>query len=90
LAFEAVAESPALGAGVDDVCFVGDPVHDGFREAGVGEYFGPLAEREVGGHDQAAFFVALADDLEDEFGGAVGQREVAELIKLCGYPYSST
>src|SRR5919197_6331053 len=53
-AFEAVAEAPALGAGVDDVRAVGDPVDDGLREARVGEDLGPFAERQVRGHDQAA------------------------------------
>jgi hypothetical protein len=51
-AFEAVAEAPALGAGVDDVRAVGDPVDDGFREPRVGEHLGPFAERQVGGEDQ--------------------------------------
>ena len=41
-AFEAVPEAPALGAGVDDVRFVRDPVNDGLREPGVGEHFGPF------------------------------------------------
>ena len=81
LAFEAVAEAPGLVAGVDDVRAVGEPVDDGFREAGVGEHLGPLAERQVGGDDQAAAFVALGEDLEDELGGAVGQREVAQFVE---------
>src|SRR4029077_10542524 len=81
LALEAVAEAPALVAGVDDVGAVGEPVDDGFREAGVGEDLGPLAECEVGGDDHRRTFVALRDDLEDELGGAFGEREVAELIE---------
>jgi hypothetical protein len=85
-----VAEAPGLGAGVDDVRAVGEAVDDGLREPGVGEDLRPLAEREVGGDDQRAAFVALAEDLEDEFGGAVGQREVAEFVNLCGYPHSVT
>ena len=55
---EAVAEAPALGAGVDDVGLVGDAVDDGLGQAGVGEDLGPFAEREVGGDDQAAALVA--------------------------------
>ena len=51
-ALESVAEAPALDAGVDYVRAVGDPVDDGLGHARVGEYFGPFAEREVGGHDQ--------------------------------------
>src|SRR3954470_14429735 len=80
LAGEAVAEAPGLGAGVDDVRAVGEAVDDGFGESGVGEDLGPFAEREVGGDDQAAAFVALREDLEDELGGTVGQGEVAELV----------
>ena len=76
-----MAEAPGLGAGVDDVRAVGEPVNDGFGHPGVGEHLGPLAEREVGGHDQRSAFVAFGEDLEDELGGAVGQGEVAELVE---------
>lgn len=69
---DAVAEAPGVGAGVDDVGAVGEPVDDGFGESGVGEDLGPLAEGEVGGDDQRASFVAFGEDLEDEFCGAVG------------------
>jgi hypothetical protein len=89
-AVEAVVEAPGLGAGVDDVGFVGEAVDDGFREAGVGEDLCPFAEREVGRDYQAAAFVALGEDLEDEFGGTVGQFEIAELVELCGYRHSLT
>ena len=81
VAGEAVAEAPGLGAGLDDVGLVGEPVDDGLGEPGVGEHLGPLAEGEVGGHDQRAAFVALGDDLEDDFGGALGQRQVAEFVE---------
>jgi len=85
-----VFEAPGFAAGVDDVGAVGEPVDDGFGEAGVGKDFRPFAEGEVGGHDQAAAFVAFGEDLEDEFGGSVGQGEVAEFVELCGYPHSWT
>ena len=49
LALESVAEPPGFLACVDDVRFVGDSVNDGFREARVGEHFGPFAERQVCG-----------------------------------------
>ena len=82
------AEAPGLGAGVDDVRAVREAVDDGFREAGVVEDLRPFAEGQVGCDDQRAAFVALGEDLEDELGGAGGQREIAKLIKLCGYPHS--
>src|SRR5829696_8247482 len=68
LLLEAVAEAPGLGAGVDDVGAVGEAVDDGLGEPGVGEHLRPFAEREVGGDDQRAAFVALGEDLEDELG----------------------
>jgi hypothetical protein len=79
--FEAVAEAPGLGAGVDDVRAVGEPVDDGLREPCVGEHLGLFTEWEVGGDDQAGSLVALGEDLEDELGCAVGEREVAELVE---------
>jgi hypothetical protein len=85
-----VAEAPALGAGVDDVCLVGDPVNDGLREPRVGEHLGPLAERQVRRDNQAAAFVAFADDLEDELGGTLGQVQISQFVDLCGYPHRST
>jgi len=90
LAFEAVPEPPALVAGVDDVRPMRQAVDNGFREPRVGEHFGPLTERQVGGDDQAPAFMSLGQDLEDELGGAVGQGEVAQLVALCGYPHSAT
>jgi hypothetical protein len=35
----------------------------------------------LGGDDQRGAFVALGDDLEDELGGALAQRQVAALVK---------
>jgi hypothetical protein len=76
-----VAEAPGLGAGVDDVRAVCEPVDDGLREAGVVEDLGPFAERQVRRDDQAAAFVAFGEDLKDELGGAGGQGEIAKLIE---------
>ena len=75
-----MAEAPALVAGVDDVRSVGEPVDDGLREPRVGEHLGPFPERQVGREDQAAAFVSLGEDLEDELGGTVGQRQIAQLV----------
>src|SRR3954471_20097488 len=61
---EAVAEAPGVGAGVDDVCAVGEAVDDGLGQPRVGEDLGPLAERQVRRDDQRAAFVTLGEDLE--------------------------
>ena len=75
-----MAEAPGLAAGVDDVRAVREAVNDGLGEAGAGEDLRPLAERQIRGDDQLPAFVAFGEDLEDELGGAGGQREVAKLI----------
>ncbi len=67
-------------SGVDDVRSVSEPVDDRLREPRVGEHLRPFPERQVRGDDQAAAFVSFGEDLEDELGGAVGQREVAKLV----------
>ena len=77
---QAAAQPPGVGPCLDDVGTEGESVDDCLAEAGVGEDARPLAEGQVGGDDQAGAFVALAEDLEDELGRAVGQREVAELV----------
>jgi hypothetical protein len=59
---------------------VGEPIDDGLGEAGVGEDLRPVAERQVRGDDQRRAFVTLAEDLEDELGGALGQGQVAKLV----------
>jgi len=51
-----------------------DLVDDGLGQARLGEHLRPFAERHVGGDDQRAALVALADDLEDELGGARATR----------------
>src|ERR671918_862089 len=78
---EAVAEALGLGAGVDDVSAMGEAIDDGLGESGVGEHLGPLSERQVGGDDQRAALVAFGEHLEDQFGGAIGECEVAQLVQ---------
>src|SRR3954454_8988213 len=80
LAGESVAEAPGLVAGVDDVRAVGEAVNDGLGEASVGKDLRPFAEGQVGGDDQRSAFVAFGEDLEDQLGGAVRQREIAKFV----------
>ncbi len=85
-----VLEAPGLAAGLDDVSPVREPVDDRLRQARVGEDLRPLAEGEVGCHDQRRSLVALRDHLEDELGRPFGQSEVAELVDLCRHRHRST
>ena len=44
------------------------------------EHFGPLVEGQVGGDQDGAPFVALAEDLEAEFRAGGGQGDEAQLV----------
>jgi hypothetical protein len=49
-----------------------------------------FAERLVAGDDEAGSFVAARDELEEQVGGLGLERDVADLVDLCGYPHRST
>jgi hypothetical protein len=68
----------------------GDAVDDRGDEAGVGEDGSPFAEREVGPDGDGGSFLALGDDLEQQFRAAGVDLDVAELVDLCGCPHRST
>ena len=55
---------------------VGETVQQRSGQAFRPEHLGPLVEREIGGHQDGAPLVALAEDLEEEFrpGGGTGGR----------------
>ena len=59
-----------------------EPVQDGRGEGAViVEDAGPLFEGFVGGQHDGAALVALADDLEEQIGAMLVDRQVAELIQ---------
>ena len=77
MAFHAVA----FAFDDDGVGPVQDAVEDGAGEAGIViEDFGPALVLQVGGEDQRALFVALADELEDEISADLVERHVSKLI----------
>ena len=59
---------------------VGETVEQSAGEPFRAEDLGPLVEGQVGGHQDGAPFVALAEDLEEEFRPGVGQGHEAQLI----------
>jgi hypothetical protein len=58
----------------------GDPVDDGGDKAGVGDDLAPLAEGEVGGDRYAGFFLALGQNLEEQFAAPGVELDVADLV----------
>ena len=75
------AEAVGLGAGFDDVGVEGDSVDDRGDEAGVGEDGSPLAEGQVACDADGGFFLSFGDDLEEQFGAAGIDVDVAEFIE---------
>src|SRR5216683_8449683 len=75
------AQPVGVGAGLDDVRLVGEPVHDRGAEPGVGEGGGPLGEGGVGGDGDGGAFLPFGEDLEQQLGAAAVELEVAQLVQ---------
>ena len=58
----------------------GEPVDDGGYEAGVGDDLVPFAEGQVGADSDRGGFVSVGEDLEEQFGAACVELDVAEFI----------
>ena len=59
---------------------VGEPVQQRAGEALRTKHFGPFVEGEVGGDQDGAPLVALAEDLEEQFRSGGGQGDKAQLV----------
>ena len=69
---------------------VDQPVDDGSSHVVVPEHRSPAGELQIGGDDHAALFIAVGDDLEQQRRTLGVDREVTQLVDLCGYAYRST
>ena len=78
-ALPAVLETVAVAVHLQDVNVVGEPVKQSAGEPLGAEHVGPLVEGQVGGDQDGAPFVALAEDLEEEFRAGGGQGDEAQL-----------
>ncbi len=67
-----------------------DPVDHRRSDGLVSEDAAPPGEGQVAGEHERGVFVAGGDELEEEVRGVLLDREVADLIDLCGYPHRST
>ena len=75
-----VAESVAGAFEGDDVGVVDDAVDHGGGDDLVAEDAGPGAERQVAGEDEGGVLVAGGNELEEQVGGVLFEREVADLV----------
>jgi hypothetical protein len=79
-----------LAEDLEAVAVLGESIDEGDDAGGTREGVAPLLEREIGRYDGRALFVASADDVVEEVGGAGVAREIAKLVKLCAAPHNST
>ena len=73
-------EAVAVAVQFEDVDVVGEPVQQRAGEAFRSEDRSPLVERQVGGDQDGAPLVALAEDLEEQFCPGGGQWDEPQLI----------
>ena len=83
------SEDGLRSVGGDDVGVVDEPVDHGGGDDFVAEHFAPAAEGLVGGDDEAGALVAAGDELEEQVRCLGFERDVADLVDLCGYPHRS-
>src|SRR3954471_11666085 len=75
------AQAVGVGAGGDDVGAEGQPVDHRGGEAGVGEGAAPFGERGVARAGDGGLLLAGGDDLEQQFGAAGVEVDVADLVE---------
>ena len=75
-----MAEAVAVAVHLQDMDVVGEPVQQRAGEAFRSEHLGSLVERQVGGDQDGAPLVALAEDLEEEFRSGGGQGDEVLLV----------
>ena len=76
----AALETVAVAVHLQDVDLVGEAVQQSAGEPLGAEHVGPLVEGQVGGDQDGAPLVALAEDLEEEFRPGGGPGDEAQLV----------
>ncbi|MFT5324336.1 MAG: hypothetical protein ACI8P0_002197 [Planctomycetaceae bacterium] len=80
LFFHRLFEAEAFTIHLEDVAMVGESIQQGRRHAFALEDLAPVAKREVAGDQQAAAFVAVGEDLEQQLGSGPTERQVAQFV----------
>ena len=76
----AALQPGALAIHFQDVDVVGEAVQQRSGETLRSEDFGPFVERQIGGDQDGASLVALAEDLEQQFRPGGGQGHGAQFV----------
>ena len=75
-----MAEPIAIAVHLEDVDVVGEPVEESAGEAFGAEGFGPFVKRQVAGDQRGTPFVALRDQLKQQFRSGFGERNKAQFV----------
>ena len=76
----ALLEAEAIPVHLQDIDMVGETVEEGPGEPFRAKDLGPLVEGQVGGSQDRAAFIALAEDLEEQLGPGLGQGYEAQFV----------
>src|SRR3978361_1888455 len=80
LRFHRLAKAVTLAVHLENLRVVGQAVEEGAREPLALEDLPPLTERQVARHQDAATFVAVAEDAEQKLDAAAAHRDVTQLV----------
>lgn len=75
-----VAHPVAVAADVDDMAVVHEAVDERSGHDFIAQYIAPFLEAFVGGEDRGGMLVATVDELEDEHGPTLVDRQIPDLI----------
>ena len=78
--FLAVFEATVVAVQLEDVDVLGQPVEQRASQPFGAEDLGPFVEGQIRGHERRCLLVALGEDLEQQLGAGLRQRDVAELV----------
>ena len=73
----------AVAGDLDHDGVVQEPVQQGGGDHGIAEHLAPFAKAAVGGEDDGAALVAGVDELEEQVGAALLDRQISDFVNLC-------
>ena len=76
-----ITQAEAFPVGFEDVDTVGEAVEQSSGEPFGSKHLDPVLKGQIGGDDDAGAFVSAADDIEEQFGTGLGERDVAEFVE---------
>ena len=80
LLFQALTEAETLALQQQDVAAMHQPIEQGRGHPFIAKHLRPVGEIEVRGQRHAGALVAIREELEEQLGRRLGERQIAQLI----------